>query len=118
MNNITISGNVTRDPVLRFTTDQTPVTNFGIASTPRYQDDNGEWTDGDTVFLDVAVFGSQAENVAKSLSTGNTVLVTGKVKATSFTPKDSDTEVTRLAINADDVAASLRYHTITINPRD
>lgn len=84
-NQLTIAGNLTADPELRFTGAGQPVANFTVAQTPRYRDNaTGEWKDGDALFLDCVVWRQQAENITESLSKGMRVIVTGRLKQRSY----------------------------------
>src|SRR5215213_9910474 len=79
------AANLTRDPELRSTTDGKSVARVSLAVTPRRRE-QGAWVDGTTTFLDGTVWGSQAENVAKSLHTGDRVIVIGRVETRIYTP--------------------------------
>jgi single-strand DNA-binding protein len=104
---LTVVGNLTADPELRFTPSGSAVANFTIASTPRIFKD-GEYKDGDTLFMRVAVWKEQAENVAESLTKGNRVVVTGRLKQRSYETKEGEKR-TIMEMEADEVAPSLRY---------
>ncbi len=107
---ITVIGNVTADPELRFTTSGAPVANFTVASTPRSFDKaTGEWKDGETLFLRCSVWRDQAENVAESLVRGSRVTVTGALKQRSY-EKDGVNH-TVIELDAEEVSASLKYAT-------
>lgn len=113
-NAITITGNITAEPELRFLPSGTPVATFTVADTPRHQDQaSGDWKDGETLFQRVAAWGDLAQNVADSLQRGTYVTVTGRLQQKSFTPEGGEKrEYTE--IRADDVAVSLRYATAAI----
>jgi single stranded DNA-binding protein len=86
-NHTTIVGNLVDDPELRFTNNGTAVANMRVAVTQRVQQD-GEWRDGDTSFLKVNVWRSQAEHLTDSLAKGDRVMVTGRLRQRSWeTPK-------------------------------
>lgn len=105
--NLTISGNITSDPELRYTPTGAAVANFTVASTPRFMDrTTNEWKDGDTLFLRCNVWRQQAENVAESLTRGARVVVTGRLKQRSY-EKDGEKR-TVFEIEVDEVAASLK----------
>jgi single-strand DNA-binding protein len=107
-NAITIAGNLTTDPELRFTSSGKPVANFTVADTPRHQDPaSGEWKDGEALFQRVAVWGEVAENVKDSLAKGMRVIVSGRLVQKSFT-KDGETR-NYTEIRADEVGPSLKY---------
>jgi single-strand DNA-binding protein len=108
-NHTTIVGNLVEDPEVRFTNNGTPVTNLRVAVTQRVQHD-GEWRDGDTSFFKVNVWRSQAENLADSLTKGDRVMVTGRLRQRSWeTPEGDKRSVTEL--EADEVGASLKWAT-------
>jgi single-strand DNA-binding protein len=111
-NHTTIVGNLVDDPELRFTNTGTPVTNLRVAVTQRIQQD-GEWRDGDTSFLRVNVWRGQAEHLADSLSKGDRVMVTGRLRQRSWeTPEGEKRSVTE--IEADEVGASLKFATAKV----
>ena len=86
---ITVIGNLTDAPEVRFTPSGAAVANFTIASTPRTFDRNSnEWRDGETLFLRSSVWREQAENVAESLGKGDKVIAQGKLKSRSYEDKD------------------------------
>ena len=104
-NHTTIVGNLVEDPELRFTNTGIAVTNLRVAVTQRVQQD-GQWRDGDTSFVKVNVWRGQAENLADSLSKGDRVMVTGRLRQRSWETPDGDKRsVTEL--EADEVGASL-----------
>ena len=108
-NHTTIVGNLVDDPELRFTSSGIAVANLRVAVTQRIQQD-GEWRDGDTSFLKVNVWRGQAEHLADSLSKGDRVMVTGRLRQRSWeTPEGDKRSVTE--IDADEVGASLKFHT-------
>ena len=112
-NEITIIGNLTREPELRFTAGGTATCGFGVAVNRRYQQ-NGEWVDAPTNFFNVTVWGQYGENVAASLSKGDRVLVKGRLDFRKYQNKDG-VEVTTHDIIADEVAPSLKYATAQIS---
>ena len=82
---ITLIGNLTGDPELRFTPSGAAVANFTVASTPRTFDrQNNEWRDGDTMFLNCAIWRQAAENVAETLAKGMRVIVQGRLRSRSY----------------------------------
>ena len=86
---ITIVGNLTADPELRFTPSGAAVANFTVASTPRTFDrQTNEWKDGEALFMRCSVWRDAAENVAESLTRGSRVVVTGRLKQRSFETKE------------------------------
>lgn len=108
-NEITIIGNLTREPEIRFTTSGTATCSFGVAQNRRYMQNN-EWVDAPTNFFNVTVWGQYGENVAASLAKGDRVIVKGRLDFRKYTNKDG-VEVTTHDIVADEVAPSLRYAT-------
>ena len=106
---ITVIGNLTGDPELRFTPSGSAVANFTIASTPRTFDrQTNEWKDGDTLFLRASVWREAAENVAETLTKGMRVIAQGRLKSRSYETKEGEKRnVTELEI--DEIGPSLRY---------
>jgi len=114
MNEITIHGNVTSAPELRYSRDGNPFATFSVAVNRRRFDRNtGRWADLPPVFHRVVCFKKVAENVAASLVTGATVTVTGELADDSYAREDG-TRVRSTQLVAEDVAASLRYATATL----
>lgn len=106
---ITLVGNLTADPELRFTPSGAPVANFTVASTPRTFDRaSGEWKDGDAMFLNCAVWRQPAENVAESLTKGMRVIVQGRLKSRSYETREGERR-TVFEVDVDEVGPSLRY---------
>jgi single-strand DNA-binding protein len=105
------AANLTRDPELRNTVDRKSVARLSLAVTP-HRREQGAWVDGTTTFLDATVWGDQAENVAKSLHTGDRVIVTGRVETRVYTPTkgaNAGQEVRKLEVLVDEVGPSLRW---------
>src|SRR5437764_827475 len=112
---ITIIGNLTNDPELRFTPSGAAVANFTVASTPRTFDRNSnEWKDGNTLFMRCSVWREAAENVAESLVRGTRVVVTGRLGQRTYQAKDG-TDRTVVELEVDEVGPSLRYATTKVN---
>ncbi|GID94551.1 single-stranded DNA-binding protein [Amorphoplanes digitatis] len=106
---ITIVGNLTDDPELRFTPSGAAVSNFRIASTPRYLDrQSGDWRDGDPLFLACNIWRDPAENVAESLKRGTRVIVTGRLRQRSYETKEGEKR-TVYELEVDEIGPSLRY---------
>ena len=106
---ITIVGNVTGDPELRFTPSGAAVANFTVASTPRTFDRaSGEWKDGDAMFINCSVWRQAAENVAESLTKGMRVVVQGRLKSRSYETREGERR-TVFEIEVDEIGPSLRY---------
>lgn len=117
---ITMTGNITADPELRFTPSGTAVAKFTVASTPRYFDKpSGEWKDGETLFMPCNVWRQSAENAAESLSKGMRVIVTGRVKQRSYETKEGEKR-TVIEMEVDDFGPSLTRATAQVqrNARD
>ena len=112
---ITVVGNLTDDPELRFTPSGAAVANFTVASTPRTFDKNSnEWVDGEAMFLRCSIWRQAAENVAESLTRGARVVVTGRLKQRSFETREGEKR-TVIELDVDEVGPSLRYATAKIN---
>lgn len=111
---ITVVGNLTADPELRFTPSGAAVANFTVASTPRTFDrQSQEWKDGEALFLRCNVWREQAENVAESLVRGSRVIVTGRLGQRSWDDKEGNKRTT-VELTVDEVAPSLRYATAQV----
>ena len=112
---ITVVGNLTADPELRFTASGAAVANFTVASTPRTFDRaSGEWKDGEALFLRCNIWRQAAENVAESLTRGSRVVVTGRLKQRSFDTKEGEKR-TVIELEVDEIGPSLRYATAKVN---
>lgn len=112
---ITVVGNLTADPDLRFTPSGAAVANFTVASTPRVFDrQSNEWKDGDALFLRCNIWREAAENVAESLTRGSRVIVTGRLRQRSFETREGEKR-TVYEVEVDEVGPSLRYATAKIN---
>ena len=112
---ITVIGNLTSDPELRFTPSGAAVADFTIASTPRTLDrQTQEWKDGDALFLRCSVWRQAAENVAESLTRGSRVMAQGRLKQRSFETKEGE-QRTVIELEVDEIGPSLRYATTTIS---
>jgi single-strand DNA-binding protein len=112
---ITVVGNLTGDPELRFTPSGAAVANFTVASTPRTFDKNSnEWKDGDALFLRCSIWRQAAENVAESLQRGMRVVVTGRLKQRSYETKEGEKR-TVVELDVDEVGPSLKYATAKVN---
>ncbi|GAA4409084.1 single-stranded DNA-binding protein [Fodinibacter luteus] len=106
---ITIVGNLTADPELRFTPSGAAVANFTVASTPRTFDRQAnEWKDGETLFMRCSVWRDAAENIAESLHRGTRVIVSGRLKSRSYETKEGEKR-TVVELDVDEVGPSLRY---------
>lgn len=110
-NTITIIGNVTRDPELRYLTSGTALAQLGVAVNRRYQQ-NGEWQE-DTSFFDVVCWRELADNVSESISKGDRIIVTGRLEQRSWETQDGDKR-SKVEIVADEVGPSLRWATAKV----
>lgn len=111
---ITIIGNLTGDPELRFTPSGAAVANFTVASTPRaFDKQSNEWKDGEAMFLNCAAWRQAAENVAESLTKGMAVIVVGRLKARSYTTKEGDKR-TVFEVDVEEVGPSLKWATAKV----
>jgi single-strand DNA-binding protein len=112
---ITVIGNLTSDPELRFTPAGAAVANFTVASTPRTLDkQSGEWKDGEALFLRCSLWRQAAENVAESLTRGARVIVQGRLKQRSFETKEGEKR-TVVELEVDEIGPSLRFATAKVN---
>ncbi len=112
---ITVVGNLTADPELRFTASGAAVANFTVASTPRTFDrGTNEWKDGEALFLRCNIWRQAAENVAESLTRGSRVIVSGRLKQRSFETKEGEKR-TVIELEVDEIGPSLRYATAKVN---
>ena len=111
---ITVVGNLTADPELRFTPSGAAVANFTIASTPRTFDrQSNEWKDGETLFLRASIWREAAENVAESLTKGTRVVAQGRLKARSYETREGEKR-TSYELDVDEIGPSLRYATAKV----
>ena len=112
---LTLVGNLTNDPELRFTPSGAAVANFTVASTPRTFDrQSNEWKDGETLFMRCSVWRDAAENVAESLQRGSRVIVTGRLKSRSYETKEGEKRTVN-ELEVDELGPSLRYATAKVN---
>ncbi|MBO0596629.1 single-stranded DNA-binding protein [Nesterenkonia sp. E16_7] len=111
---ITVVGNLTADPELRFTPSGAAVSNFAIASTPRFFDRQAnEWKDGETLFVRCSLWREAAENAAESLTKGTRVIAQGRLKARSFQTKEGENR-TSWELDVDEIGPSLRFATASV----
>ncbi len=113
---LTLIGNLTADPELRFTKTGTAVADFTVASTPRSFRD-GQWQDGDPLFLRCTVWRETAEHVADSLKRGDRVVVTGRLQQRSYETREGEKRTT-VELLVDEVGASLRYATAKLTKKE
>ncbi len=111
---ITVVGNLTNDPELKFTPSGAAVANFTVASTPRTFDrQTNEWKDGDALFIRCDAWRQLAENVAASLQKGQRVIVTGALKVRNFERQDGS-KGTSVEMTVDEIGPSLRFATASV----
>ena len=111
---LTVVGNLTDDPELRFTPSGAAVANFTVASTPRFLDKaTNEWKDGDALFLRCSIWRQSAEYVAESLQRGMRVIVQGRLKQRSYETKEGEKR-TVVELEVDEIGPSLRYATAKV----
>lgn len=112
---ITVVGNLTADPELRYTQSGAAVANFTVASTPRTFDKaSGEWKDGESLFLRCSVWRAVAENVAETLTRGMRVVVQGRLKQRSYETNEGEKR-TVCELEVEEVGPSLRYASAKVN---
>jgi single-strand DNA-binding protein len=109
---VTLVGNLTADPELRFTASGLQVANLRLAVTPRIREGD-QWKDGETTFHTVTVWRDQAEHAAETLTKGARVIVVGRPKQRSWTDQDG-TEHQAVEVDAEEVGPSLRWATATL----
>jgi single-strand DNA-binding protein len=111
---ITVVGNLTADPELRYTQNGLAVANFTIASTPRNFDRaSNDWKDGEALFLRASVWREFAEHVASTLTKGSRVIATGRLKQRSYETKEGEKR-TSIELEVDEIGPSLRYATAQV----
>ena len=112
---ITVVGNLTADPELRFTPSGAAVASFTIASTPRTFDRNSnEWKDGEALFLRCSIWRQAAENVAESLQRGMRVIASGRLKQRSYETREGEKR-TVIELDVEEIGPSLKYATAKVN---
>jgi single-strand DNA-binding protein len=112
---ITVIGNLTADPELRFTPSGAAVANFTVASTPRAFDKaSGEWKDGEALFMRCNIWRQAAENVAETLTRGARVIVSGRLKQRSYETREGEKR-TVVELEVDEIGPSLKYATAKVN---
>lgn len=111
---ITVVGNLTADPELRYTQNGVPVANFTIASTPRtFDKQSGEWKDGEALFLRASVWRDFAEHVAGSLMKGMRVIAQGNLRQRSYETREGEKR-TSFELDVQEIGPSLRYATAQV----
>src|SRR5947207_14874517 len=110
-NQVTMVGNVPRDPELRYTPNGSALVKFGVAVSRRFKDEaTGQWKDAETSFFDVTAWRQLAENVAESLTQGSRVVVVGRLRTNSWETAEGEKR-SKIEIEADEVGPSLRWAT-------
>lgn len=111
---ITVVGNITDDPELRFTPSGAAVANFTVASTPRTMNrQTNEWEDGEALFLRCSIWRQAAENVAESLQKGARVIVQGRLKARTWETREGEKR-TSFEVDVDEIGPSLKWATAKV----
>ncbi|MXG91348.1 single-stranded DNA-binding protein [Nocardioides flavescens] len=112
---ITVVGNLTDDPELRFTPSGAAVANFTVASTPRnFNRQTNEWEDGEAMFLRCSIWRQAAENVAESLQRGMRVVVQGRLKARTYETREGEKR-TVFEVEVEEIGPSLKFATAKVN---
>ncbi|WCD99492.1 single-stranded DNA-binding protein [Streptomyces sp. HUAS 31] len=112
---VTITGNLTAEPELKFTDSGQALAKFTVASTPRtFDKDSGQWKDGTSTFFRCAAWRSLAEHVAESLTKGSRVVLSGRIRQHNWQTEQGENR-SMLAVEVDDIGASLRFTTVVIN---
>lgn len=112
-NSVVITGNLSRDPELRFGNSGTPVLRLSVAVNKSKKSADGTW-ENEGMFFDITAFGDLAENAAASLQKGNRITVTGRLDVDKWTDKESGQNRSKVVILADDISASFKWATGTI----
>jgi len=112
-NSVVITGNLSRDPELRFGNSGNPILNLSVAVNKSKKNPDGTW-ENEGMFFDVKAFGDLAENAASSLQKGNRITVTGRLDVEKWTDKESGQNRSKTVILADDISASFKWATGTI----
>jgi len=105
---LTVYGNLTKDPELRFTQGGAAVVRFTVAMTPRFQDREGQWKEGDPLFMSCTAWRQLAENVA-TLNKGDRVVVAGSLRQRSWETDDGQKR-SMTELTAEDVGLSVKFH--------
>lgn len=111
---VTVIGNLTSDPELRFTPSGAAVANFTVASTPRkYNSSTSQWEDGEALFLRCNVWRQQAENITEGLTRGNRVIVYGKLVQRSFETQQGEKRTVQ-ELEVEEIGASAKFKVVTV----
>jgi single-strand DNA-binding protein len=112
-NEVTLVGNVTRDPELKFTNGGQAVADFGVAYNTRKKTNSGDWEDGEPQFFDITCWGQLAENVAESIQKGNRCVIVGRLEQRTWETKEGDKR-SKVSVVAEEVSPSLRWATCEV----
>ena len=113
-NQVTIVGNLTRDPELRYTPNGSALVKFGVAVSRRFKDEaTGQWKDAETSFFDVTAWRQLAENIAESLTQGSRVVVVGRLRTNQWETAEGEKR-SKIEIEAEEVGPSLKWATAKI----
>ncbi len=114
----TLTGNLTADPELRFTSSGAAVANFTVAATSRtFDKTTNQWRDSEALFLRCTLWRQPAENLTESLHRGDRVIVTGRLRQRSFDTREGDKRTT-IELDVDEIGASLKFTTLTLTKTD
>jgi single-strand DNA-binding protein len=116
-NTIVLSGNLTRDPELKFLDNGTALASFGIAVNRRWPDAQGEWQE-EAHFFDVTAWRELGENVAETLRQGDRVIIEGRLQYRNWEDKDTGEKRSKVDVVADEVGASLRWATASVTKNE
>ena len=108
-NTVTLVGNCTRDAELRFTPSGSAIVSFGLAVNRKWQNRQSQEWEEEVSFFDVTGFGSLAENAAESISKGDRIIVTGRLRQETWDDKNTGDKRSKISVVADEVAPSLRW---------
>jgi single-strand DNA-binding protein len=112
-NQVTVVGNLTDDPELRFTPQGVAVANFRVAVSPRFKDANGQWKDGETSYFRINCWRQLAENVAETLTRGSRTIIVGRLKMRQWETQEGEKRSV-VEIEADEVGPSLKWATAKV----
>ena len=115
---VTIIGNITRDPEIHFAESGTAVVSFSIAVNKSRKGANGEWVQDEPEFYDCVTFKEQAENFANSFTKGQRVIAIGRLQNRTWTDKETGQERRKVELVADEVAASIRWATVSVTKNE
>jgi single-strand DNA-binding protein len=113
---ITLQGNVCLEPNLQFTTNGTAMTRLRVACGERKKDDQGNWVDGETTFLDCTIWGYAAESAVEAITKGTPVIVIGKLKQRTYENKEGN-KVTAYDVSVDSIAVDVK-RSAKLDPSD